>query len=224
MALRLFLLLLLLLEVLLLLLWLCLLLLLLFICLLPQIFFRRLFRDQLLWQLLIPHVPVPLQRHLLQIYFAPVRPPDGYPLYYCSSPMQFHLVAFTFFPLYSSTLFPNNSLACVYRSSSRRMLVVCFCFSCCLFNIPEVSPHSSAKHGTPSRCSPAPALRWLYVFNLLSPYHVRSVRQRCFAGIALSFLVFEDGLGISQLTLCAAELLDEMYRCVHMEKSFLALW
>ena len=138
--------------------------------------------------------------------------------------MQFHLVAFTFFPLYSSTLFPNNSLACVYRSSSRRMLVVCFCFSCCLFNIPEVSPHSSAKHGTPSRCSPAPALRWLYVFNLLSPYHVRSGRQRCFAGIALSFLVFEDGLGISQLTLCAAELLDEMYRCVHMEKSFLALW
>ena len=74
-------------------------LLMLFTCLLPQIFLRPLFRDQLLWQLLIPHVPVPLLLHLLQIYFAPVRPPDRHPLSCISSPMQFHLLAFTFLPL-----------------------------------------------------------------------------------------------------------------------------
>ena len=152
-ALRLFLFLLLLLVTMLLLLRLRLLLLLLFTCLLPQIFLRRLFRDRLLWQLLIPHVPVALLLHLFQIYFAPVRPPERHLLSYISSPMQFHLLAFTF---------PNYSIDWVFRSSSRRLLVMCFCFGCCFFNIPDVSPDASAKHGTPIRCSPATALRWFY--------------------------------------------------------------
>ena len=67
-------------------------------CVLPQIFLRRVFRDQLLWQLVIPHVPVPLLLHLLQICFAPVRRPDRHPLSYISSPMKFHLLVFTFLP------------------------------------------------------------------------------------------------------------------------------
>ena len=185
-ALRLFLFLLRPLVALLLLLRLRLMLLMLFTCLLPQIFLRPLFRDQLLWQLLIPHVPVPLLLHLLQIYFAPVRPPDRHPLSCISSPMQFHLLAFTFLPLsfirHTPQLFDWLGFPLVLPTFAGDV----FFFSCCFFNIPEVSPDASAKHSTPIRCSPAAALRWLYFLICSRLPIVCSWRQRCFAGVALS--------------------------------------